>query len=71
MFSLRALRKEVYGTGAAAAAGNDRLVTLTKARQQTNTPNTHKLSLLLPSLSLARGVVWHIVSELSLEVGFF
>ena len=57
VFSLRALRKEVSGAGAAAtaavvAAGNDRLVTLTKARQQTNTPNTHKLSLLLPSLSL-------------------
>ena len=53
---MRALRKEVSGAGAAAvvaaAVGNDRLVTLTKARQQTNTPNTHKLSLLLPSLSL-------------------
>ena len=59
VFSLRALRKEVSTAGAAvavaaaAAVGNDRLVTLTKARQQTNTPNTHKLSLLLPFLSLA------------------
>ena len=48
VFSLRALRKEVSGAGAvaavAAAVGNDRLVTLTKARQHTNTPNTHTLS---------------------------
>ena len=48
------------GEGGAAAAVNVWLVTLTKARQQTNTPNTHTLS---PHIT---GVVWFMVfSELS------
>ena len=38
----------------AAVAVNDRLVTLTKARQHTNTPNTHTLSSLTGAWFMVR-----------------
>ena len=53
--------KVVLITGVA----HDRLVTLTKARQQTNTPNTHTLSPLTGAWFMAGSF-----AELSLEVGF-
>ena len=62
-------RKVLITVVAVAGVAHDRLVTLTKACQQTNTPNTHTLSLSL-SFYIHHGVAWHCVSELSLEVGY-
>ena len=55
---------------AAAVVRHDRLVilTLTKARQQTNTPNTRTYSL-SPTNIMVLFAMHGIVSELSLEVG--
>ena len=50
---------------AVAAVAHDRLVTLTKACQQTNTPNTHTHSF-SPYKCMVHGVFF---TELSLEVG--
>ena len=58
--------RKVLVSAAVAAVAHDQLVTLTKARQQTNTPNTHTLSPLTGA--------WFMVglfAELSLEVGFY
>ena len=51
---------------ARAVAGNDQLVTLTKAHQQTNTPNTLALS---PTTYCTYMVWFGFFAELSLEVG--
>ena len=48
------------------AVAHDWPATLTKARQQTNAPNTHTLSL----LTGAWFMVW-VFAELSFEIGFY
>ena len=59
-------RKVLVSAAAAAAVAHDWLVTLTKAHQHTNTPNTHTLSF-SPYRCMVHGVFF---AELSLEVGF-
>ena len=59
--------KQIFVDARAAVAANVWLVTLTKACEQTNTPNTHAVS----SITCMVWFAMHgVVSELSSEVGF-